>query len=175
MIIPGFSGYNIEPDGVVTKVGTGEVVKRHTAYVKGNVYARVSLKNDEGITYSYNVLSLLALTFLDKPLDKGIARAKDGNNLNTTLENTMCTDQSSITKQMWQSSRMKDRRVRPASYNDDSVALVYDTMRVYDRPVTMTELSHDLLLPYTTIRYSMIMLREAKKVRKTKEGFEVIK
>jgi len=175
MIIPGFSIYDIATNGVVTFAATGSVVKPHVVKSRNSWYKQVSLRGDDGRTRAYNVLALLALTYLDKPLNVGIVRAKDGNNLNTVLDNVVCTTQAEITLETWRSGGLKDRCRRGRCFSEDSIEMVYYTMLAYDRPTTMTELSCDLEVPYNTVRYSVEALRERNKVRKTKNGFEVIR
>lgn len=174
MIIPGFSAYNIEADGVVTRISTGAIIKPHIIKNRNSYYARVSLRSDEGHIRVYNVLSLLALTYFGKPIHEGVVVAKDGNNLNTTLDNVKCTSISELSKQRWRDGSMDMRQKRAKSYDASSIEMVYEAMKAYDRPVAMTELSYDLQVPYATVRYSMMELRNANKVRKTKDGFEVI-
>lgn len=175
MIIPGFSNYDITTDGVVTHVSTGAIVKQYTVTSRSSKYARVSIKSDDGYIRAYNVMTLLALTYLGKPLHEGVVRSKDGNNLNVTLSNVEWTTQSSITAQMWRDGKISGRHVRESSYNEDSINMVYETMLAYDAPVSMAELSCELQVSYTTVRYSMTELRKRGKVRKTKGGFEVIR
>lgn len=174
MIIPGFSDYSIAPNGVVTRVSTNETVRQYTVTCRNSRYARVSIKGDDGYIHACNVMALLALVYMGKPLHEGIVSAKDGNNLNTDLCNVLWTTQSEITSQRWKSGKMGNQRARERSYNEDSIAMVYEALQAYDAPVTMTELSCDLQVPYTTVRYSMLELRKRGKVRKTKDGFEVI-
>lgn len=174
MIIPGFSKYNIEADGVVTKVSTGVVVEPHIVRSGSSCYARVSLRSDDGHVRVYNVLTILALAYLGKPIHEGIVIAKDGNNLNATLDNVVVTTKSEIATRSWRNGSMANRRKRERCYNESSIEMVYDAMQAYGRPVTMAELSCDLQVPYNTVRYSMMALCKRLKVRKTEEGFEVI-
>lgn len=174
MIIPGFSRYDITTDGVVTFVATGALVKPRIAKVRNSQYKQVLLSDDNGLTRSYNVMALLALTYLGKSLHTGIVRARDGDNLNTVLSNVVCTTQAEIIKQTWQTGKLRDRRRRGRCYSDESIEMVYEAMQAYDAPVTMSELSRSLDVPYATVRYSMAELRAANKVRKTTDGFEVI-
>lgn len=175
MIIPGFKNYDITTNGVVTFASTGRVIKPHIAKVKNSVYKQVRLVDTDGNIKSYNIMTLLAVTYLNKPLSVGIARAKDGNNLNTVLDNVYWTTQAEVAKQTWQNGGLKNRRRRGRCYDDESIALLYDTMQLYTEPVPMTELSTALELPYSTVRYSMTELLRAGKVRKSKSGFEVIR
>ena len=174
MIIPGFSRYDITTDGVVTMTAIGKVVKPRVVKVRNSWYKQVTLVSDTGRCCAYNVLALLALVYMDKPLHVGIVRAKDGNNLNTVLDNVYCTTQAEITRETWESGGLKERRRRGRCFDEDSIEMVYYTMLAYGRPTTMSELSNDLDVPYTTIRYSVEALRKQGKVHKTKDGFEVI-
>lgn len=175
MIIPGFSNYAIDTNGVVTNIVTGRVLKTRTAKVGNNVYKQINLTDDEGNTRVYNILALLALTYLGKPLHEGVAMAKDGDNLNTTLDNVVCTTRSAVTKRVWSDGKMANKHTRSRCYDADSIAMIYEAMKAYDAPVNMTTLSVDLQVPYSTVRYSILCLRSADKVRKTDAGFEVIR
>lgn len=175
MIIPGFSKYDIDTNGVVTDVATGTVVKANAVRIRNRKYMQIRLRDDDGYVSIYNVLALLALAYLGKPLHEGVATTKDGNNLNTTLDNVVWSTHSDVAKQSWKDDRLNNRRPRPRCYNEDSVAMVYEAMQAYDEPVAMTVLSGELLVPYNTIRYSMRELVNAGKVRRTKDGFEVIR
>lgn len=175
MIIPGFSDYDITPDGVVTRVSTNETIKHHIVTCRNSKYARVSLQGTDGVSIAYNVLALLAWTYLGKPPNKGFVMAKDGNNLNTVVDNVAYTTYAIAAAQQWKSGKMNNRRKRARSYDEDSITMVYEALLAYDTPVAMTELSYDLQVSYTTVRYSMVELRKRGKVRKTKEGFEVIR
>lgn len=175
MIIPGFSNYDITTDGVVTHVATGKVIKPHIIKVRGNVYKRVSIVDNSGHIRAHSILALLALTYLGKPLHNGIVRAKDGDNLNTVLDNVVCTMQAEIARELWRTGSLKDRRCRDHCFDEDSIEMVYNAMLAYDRPVRMTELSNDLDVAYATVRYSVETLRKRNKVRKTAGGFEVIR
>lgn len=175
MIIPGFNKYNIETDGVVTNVTTGRVIKPVVVTVKNHKYCQIALRDNDGNVCRHNVLALLALAYLDKPLHDGVVTAKDGNNLNTTLDNVAYTTRSEVVKRAWQSGGLKNRRKRGRCYDDSSIAMVYEALQAYDTPVHMTTLSNDLAVPYATIRYSIQELCYAGKVHKTDSGFEVIK
>ncbi len=175
MIIPGFSEYNITPDGVVTHVTTGKVVKPRIVKNRNSWYKQVTLRGDNGYIRICNVLGLLALTYMDKPLSVGIVRAKDGNNLHAVLDNVVCTTQAEIARESWRTGGLKNRKCRDRCFNEDSMDMVYYAMLAYDRPASMVELSRDLDVPYSTVRYSMEELRKQDKVRKTKNGYEVIR
>lgn len=175
MIIPGFNKYSIDANGIVTCVATGQPVKVYVATVKNRQYAHVKITGDDGHVRVCNVLTLMAIAYLGKPLHKCLVRAKDGNNLNTRLDNVVCTTRSEVTKLSWQNGSMSDRRQRERCYDDASITMVYEAMQAYDVPVSMSELSSALQVPYGTIRYSMRELRNSGKVCKTKQGFEVIR
>lgn len=50
-------------------------------------YARVTLRDDNGVNHEFRVNKLVALTFLPNPLRKATVNHKDGNKLNNKLTN----------------------------------------------------------------------------------------
>lgn len=175
MIIPGFSDYDITEDGVVTKISNGKEIKQSVVAIRQakENYKRVCLKSDKGDIRMHNVLALLAIAYLGESNGR-VARAIDGNNLNTTLSNVEWISRSDLQAESWQRGAAT-RKPRKRCYDEDSINMVYDAMSAYDMPVRMADLSADLQVPYTVVRYSMQALRDQGKVRKTSLGFEVIK
>lgn len=174
MIIPGFSNYDITPSGVVTQVSTGREIKSRVVKIRNSWYKQISLRDDDGYMCVYNLMTIIALAFMNKPLHEGVVRAKDGDNLNISVDNIVCTTQAAVAKQLWKDGKYENRTKRNRCYNNYSARLVYDVMRVYEKPVTIAELSNDLDMAYSTVRYSVYWLVRAGKVRKTTRGFEVI-
>lgn len=175
MIIPGFTDYDISEAGVVTKVATGKVVKHQKVKVYGYYeYVQVVLFDSNGKRHTCNVLRLLAMAFLGVPTQACTARAKDGNNANVVLSNVEWVPYAATTTEAWRNGSMKKRRARPSSVTEDFIDLLYDTLCLYDEPVTVTELSNVLDVPYSTARYGMIALRNRGKATKVMKGFEAI-
>lgn len=170
MIIPGFSNYDISESGVVTCLSNNKIIKHMKARISGYyTYLQVSLVDDTGKRRSCNVMRLLALTYLDKPEQLCTARPKDGDNTNLALSNIEWVPYTEASKQAWH--RNKNRKKRQSSITEESIALLYDTLCLYDEPVNMVELSHALDLPYSIVRYSMDALRQRGKAIKLKTGF----
>jgi hypothetical protein len=174
MIIPGFTDYDISEDGIVTKVSTGKVVKPNIVRLGMYAYKNVRIVDDSGLGRAKNVMRLLAMTYLPKPDAHSMARAKDGDNTNTILSNVEWVPYCDRAKEHWRNGKMAERRARRSSVTEDLIDLVYDTMCLYDKPVTMTSLSNELEMPYSAVRYSMIALVQRGKARKLREGFEAI-
>ncbi len=172
MIIPGFSKYDITEDGIVTDAATGRVLPQHTSTIKADyVYKRVSVVDDEGCRKQVSVIKLLALAFLGTPKCPSVARTKDGDNTNTVLSNV---EWVACNSHAYQQGRCKSRKRRKPCYNTNSVALVYDTLRELDEPVSVSALSRLLELPYSVVRYSVYTLIERGRIQRTKHGVEVL-
>lgn len=176
MVIPGYSAYDITEDGVVTVIATGKVLKHRLTCVSGYYrYVNVTLISDEGKRQVCNVIRLLALTYLKKPEDLCVARAKDGDNTNAVLSNVEWVPYTEGSKQVWRRGQMANRKPRQSSVTEEFIALLYDTLCLFDEPVSMTVLSHELDVPYSTVRYSMYALIKRNKARKLITGYEVIR
>ena len=175
MIIPGFSDYDISVDGLITRLSKNREVRHTVITVNGGYkYKTVVIVDDNGMHHTCNVIRLLALTYLPAPEERSVARAKDGDNTNTVLSNVEWVAYSAVTKRRWKSGKMDNRRKRQSSVTEDFIDLLYDTLCLYDEPVTVAELSNALEVPYTTTRYAMVALRRRGKALKVTKGFEAI-
>ena len=175
MIIPGFSNYDITEDGIVTNLSTNRVVRPYIARIgNGKEYLRVTVTDDEGNKGGHSVIRLLALTYLVPPCHNAVVRAKDGNNLNATLENTEWVARGTLVGNAWNDGKFDNRcKRRNVCCSAASVDMLYGAMQAYDKPVSMTELSYDIQVPYSIVRYSMYALIDRGLARKTKDGFEL--
>lgn len=172
MIIPGFSKYDITEDGVVTRVATGNVIMPHTSTIStGYVYKRVSIVDDEGCKKQVAVIKLLALAFLGIPTCPSKARTKDGDSSNTVLSNVEWVPCNSYS---YVQSRCTSRKKKKTCYDSNSIALVYDTLKELDEPISVAALSRILEVPYSTVRYSVYALIERGRVHRTDGGVEVL-
>ncbi len=167
MIIPGFSAYDITEDGVVTHVASGNVMKTHTVTYKVYYrYIRVRLAGDDGNIYACNILRLLALAYLGKPSVPSMARAKDGDNLNTSLSNVEWVPYAKGTLDAWERGKYEDRKPKVNKCcNEDTIELVLNTLEQLKSPVTTAELSRMLDVPYSTARYTIKALVTSGKVK----------
>lgn len=176
MIIPGFSDYDITPGGLITCLSKRRDVKHTVSTINGMYkYKTVVLVDDNGMHRTCNVIRLLAMTYLEKPEARCVARAKDNDNTNAVLSNVEWVPYADVTKRQWESGKMDGRKKRQSSVTEDFIDLLYDTLCLYDEPVTVTDLSHVLDVPYTTARYAMVALRNRGKATKVKKGFEAIR
>lgn len=173
MIIPGFSQYDITEDGVITETHSGRVIKQRVNVTNGKTHKRASLVDDNGMSQTPNIIRLLALAYLKMPEKNAMAFAKDGNNLNTTLDNVVWRTRSEAMKNVWDAGLSYRRPRESYCCTEASKQLVYDTLLAYDKPVTMMELSCELQVPYNVVRYSIAALIRNNCVRKTKDGYEV--
>lgn len=175
MVIPGFSNYDISEAGVVTYLPSGKVLKQRKATVqKYYSYIQVTLINDEGKRIACNVMRLMALTYLDKPEKLCMARPKDGDYTNVQLSNVEWVPYTDASKKAWERGKMENRQPRKSSVTEEFIALLYDTMLLFDEPVSMAALSRELDVPYSMVRYSMYALLNRGKAIKLEEGFEAI-
>lgn len=168
MIIPGFSAYDISEDGVVTHVASGKVIKYSKAQSKSGyyTYVRVNIKGDDGKQHTCNVLRLLALTFLGAPSQPCVARAKDGDNTNITLENVEWSTYADGPANAWQDGKYSKRTPRKRKCcTKDSMSFVLTTLEQLDYPVSTIEVSRMLDLPYSVARYTLIELLDEGKVK----------
>lgn len=176
MIIPGFTKYDLSTDGVVTKIATGKIIKPQIMRVRSHVYKVVYLHDDaDNAIHACSVMRLLALTYIGEPEVSSVAKAIDGDNLNTVVDNVAWVPYANHVKESWDAGKMAHRTPRQSACSADAIAMVRETMKAYDRPVSMAELSAELQVPYAIVRYAMLALRERGIARKTKEGFEVIR
>lgn len=175
MIIPGFTKYDISEDGVVTKVDSDSVIEPYKVRLGDYTYVYARLVDDSGICHNQNIIRLLAIAYLQKPGVPCMARAKDGDNTNTVLSNVEWVPYADSVKKAWDSGKMSHRRPRQNSVTEEFISLLYDTLCLYDTPITVTALSNELEMPYSTVRYAMIALIQRGKAIKHKKGFEAIR
>lgn len=174
MVIPGFSKYDITKQGVVTHVDTGIEVKRYrTTSSRGYHYIRVGLIGDDGKRHTCNVLRLLALTYLDQPDVQCTARAKDGDNLNVSLNNVEWVPYAQSTKDAWNSGRLGKRKPRKITCTEE---LISDVLNVIQQkgPVSAATISYELDVPYTRVRYATYTLKQRGLIKRSKEGLELV-
>lgn len=176
MKIPGFSSYDITPDGVVTCINTGRVIPAYiTATANGYYkYKRVYIVDDSGNKRTCAILHLLALAFLEKPNCACVAKPKDGNTLNACLENAEWVPCCKVTQAAWANGKFKDRKKRSTACSKESIELLLNTLQQFDAPISMLQLSELLCVPYSTVRYSMYYLRDSGVVEHTgQKGWKI--
>lgn len=171
MIIPGYSAYDISTDGVVTHLPTGKVL-RHLMHTdkNGTVHARVTLANDRGQYRVHNVIRLLALAYLPLPNSTDVACPKDGDYANITVDNVVWCNRSDVALKYANPVKRPSRHCTP-----ETRALLLNALEGFDRPVSVTELSCTLEVPYGTARYTIDALVKEGLVTKTKEGCALVK
>lgn len=171
MIIPGYSKYDITEDGIVTVASTGKVLAQNIkATSTGYTYKRVTIVDDSGYKKQVSVIKLLAIAFLGIPDCPSYARTKDGDNTNAVLSNVLWVPCGGYDRGC---AMRAPRRKKPICYDENSIALVYDTLKELDRPVYVAALSRLLELPYSTVRYSVYALIERGYARRTSQGVVV--
>ena len=167
MIIPGFSAYDITEDGVVTHVASGKIIQHYVNTSNGFYkYAKVGIRGDDGKQHTCNVLRLLAITFLEVPEVPCVVRAKDGDNLNTTLQNVEWASYSAGPTNAWKNGSYSNRKPKKRKCcTKESIAYVLNTLEQLTYPVTTAEISRMLDIPYSTARYTIMALVESGKVK----------
>lgn len=175
MIIPGYSRYDITEDGVVTDLAKDKVLKQYISTPHGYPYKQVSVVDDEGTRRVISVLRLLALAYLPKPDCACMARAKDCDNTNTVLSNVEWVPCGERVQLVWKYGKMAARKKKEKCYSEQSIALVYDTLKELNEPTSVAALSRMLDVPYSTVRYSVYALIDRGRVHRTEDGVEVLK
>ena len=164
MIIPGFSSYDIDENGVITNIQTGAVLKNNTSLK----YVTIRITDDNGRRCTRTVHSLVADAFGVKAGPTDVIAFKDGDTRNVALSNLESISRSDLAKRNYNKSQKK----RPNKCNTpDSRELIVDAMSVMDRPVTMCYLAGVLCVPYSTVRYSLKQLIEDGVVEQLPRGY----
>lgn len=93
--IPDFDCYHVTREGDVYSKYRDRVTWRKMAKrKKNNGYLIVSLRNNKGIKYTFNIHRLVALTYIPNPDNKPCVGHKDNNRENNKVENLYwCTNQ----------------------------------------------------------------------------------
>ena len=176
MVIPGFAKYDISEDGVVTDINHGKVVEPVLSHAKGNhYYMRVTLTDDKGRRRMHNIIRLLAITYLECPSGSAQAIAIDGDNRNTHLSNVMWRTRSDASSALWAAGQIHRKPRKNNCCTTETTNMLYDALCAFDEPVSMVDLSIQLQVPYSLVRYSMQYLILNGKAKKTTQGYEVIK
>ena len=83
--VPGYSDYAVTTDGrlISYKKGKETIIEGYS----GSGYCNVNLSNSKGVTKSFQLHRLVAITFLNNPKKHPIVNHKDGNKLNNVLSN----------------------------------------------------------------------------------------
>ena len=174
MVIPGYSRYDITEDGVVTEIATGKEIKRHDGDWR---YIWVSVIPDgDRVRRQTNLHVLLALTFLGPRPDGHVVRFLDHNPRNITLSNIKWATRGEVrnnASNVDANGSIVGNRVPKANKacSPENTQLIYETLEILDRPVSMLELSDMLQLPYSAVRYSMYALMAMGKAAATKGGY----
>ena len=114
--IPYFDCYHVTREGNVYSKYRDRVTWRKMAKrKKNNGYLIVSLRNNKGIKYTFNIHRLVALIYIPNPDNKPCVGHKDNNRTNNRVENLYwCTNQEN-TQQCIRDGRFKPRGKTPLS------------------------------------------------------------
>ena len=114
--IPDFDCYHVTREGNVYSKYRDRVTWRKMAKrKKNNGYLIVSLRNNKGIKYTFNIHRLVALIYIPNPDNKPCVGHKDNNRENNKVENLYwCTNQEN-TQQCIRDGRFKPRGKTPLS------------------------------------------------------------
>lgn len=167
MKIPGYSLYDIDENGTVVETATGKEVERRLS----GKYAWVYIVSDStGKNGQANVHVLLALALYGERPDGCVASFIDGDPTHLHVSNICWKPRGAINTE-----RSRYRRPKTNNTNTpESRELVYETLKLIDRPAFMVELAEILDLPYSTVRYSMYHLIGEGKVQLVRGGYLAI-
>lgn len=167
MKIPGYSFYDIDENGTVVETATGEEIQHRLS----GKYAWVYIVSDEkGKRAPANLHVLLALAFCGERPDGYVASFIDGDPTNVHASNVCWRSRRDINAEKSRNRRPKANH----SNTPESRELIYETLKMLDKPVFMVELAEILDLPYSTIRYSMYHLIGEGKVHLVRGGYMVV-
>jgi len=176
MIIPGFSRYDISEIGEITDLKQKKLIRnRHALINNKDMYSVVRIRDDDGMWCTVNVIRLLALAYCGEPARRSIACAKDGDFTNTVASNVMWQTRAERTRRTWEEGMHYGKKQKSRCCSAESIEMVRAALEAYDDPVSMTQLSYDLQVPYGVVRYSMDALRKSGAVIKVEGGFEVVR
>lgn len=166
MVIPGFSSYDVNEHGVVTNMRTGQVVK----YRINNGYHVVTLTHDDGRRCVENVHVLMAAAFKLPSGYRWVVTFKDGDRSHLEISNLECVSRKELSQRYYNPGQGK----RKSNCNTiESRQCVVDALEVLDEPISMVDLSNQLGLPYSVVRYSIRHLIDDGRVEKVQGGYKL--
>ena len=114
--IPYFDCYHVTREGNVYSKYRDRVTWRKMAKrKKNNGYLIVSLRNNKGIKYTFNIHRLVALIYIPNPDNKPCVGHKDNNRENNKVENLYWCTHKENTQQCIRDGRFKPRGKTPLS------------------------------------------------------------
>ena len=114
--IPDFDCYHVTREGNVYSKYRDRVTWRKMAKrKKNNGYLIVSLRNNKGIKYTFNIHRLVALIYIPNPDNKPYVGHKDNNRENNKVENLYWCTHKENTQQCIRDGRFKPRGKTPLS------------------------------------------------------------
>ena len=114
--IPDFDCYHVTREGNVYSKYRDRVTWRKMAKrKKNNGYLIVSLRNNKGIKYTFNIHRLVALIYIPNPDNKPCVGHKDNNRENNKVENLYWCTHKENTQQCIRDGRFKPRGKTPLS------------------------------------------------------------
>lgn len=174
MRIPGYSAYDITEDGVVTEIATGKEIEKHEGSYR---YIWVSVIED-GYTVKRqtNLHVLMALAFLGPRPEGRVVRFLDNNPRNVHPSNLRWATRTEVRNNapnVDANGSIVVSRIpkQNKSCSPETTRLVYDTLQILDRPITMLDLANMLQVPYAHVRYSMYALMAMGKVGAVRGGY----
>lgn len=117
--IPYFDCYHVTRSGDVYSKYKDKVTWRKMAKrKKNNGYIIVSLRNNDGVKYTFNIHRLVAETYIPNPDNKLCVGHKDNNRENNTVENLYWCTHKENTKQCIDDGRFN---IPSQKLNDESI------------------------------------------------------
>lgn len=169
MQIPGYSRYDIDEQANVVDTVTGKTIP----VSKSGQYTSVRVLPDGKKTKQQkNLHVLMCVTYHGaRPDDTAVVRFIDGDTANITPGNLEWATRSAIARSAWHDNKASRKPKRSNCFNEDTIPMVYDALKTFDEPVTMSRLAEELLVPYTLIRYTMYGLIAAGKAKAVEGGY----
>lgn len=166
MNIPGFSRYEIDADGRVTRKSTGEELKRYKSkYSLVYIYSDARKKKIQ-----IGVHILQALANHGEREEGMVASFVDGNRNNLHASNIIWTDRSTLGEKSYTKRAPRRNNVNTPETRE----MVLEALCLESRPVPMSELACILQVPYSVVRYSMYHLIADGKAKAVQGGYVAI-
>jgi len=99
--IENYPNYYISNTGLLKKIYKNGVHLIKSSYVHRNKYKRVNMSNNEGVKY-FSLHRLVALAFIENPLNKEDVNHIDGNKLNNNVNNLEWVTRKENIAHSWQ-------------------------------------------------------------------------
>ena len=118
--IKGFSNYFINEDGILLSRSKGSVLNEVRPQITNSGYKSVKILNDENFLQHMSIHRLVAIAFLDNPLNLTDVNHIDSNKLNNNVHNLEWCDRSFNCKHAYD-SKPKTSKIKKILFSFISV------------------------------------------------------